>query len=410
MKTKRSFSLLLLIAALSLFSWACLADYIGPAANQAEASTAAWATVYAEQTGTAFSQLMVDLTRTAAVTATPTETPLPPTDTATPTETPITPTNTPVPPTHTPKPPTHTPVPPTATYAVPCYKIGKVVDITIPDGTDLKANVHFTKTWRLYNGGACAWYDDFEVYFVSGNAMSAPSYVLLDQTVNPGQYADVSIAMIAPGSTGSYTGNWRMRASNGVSFGWGTYAENAFWIKIDVIKSSPTPTHNPSTPIDFVQDYCTADWRSTTGKLTCPSSKQDFTHGSIARSSSPVLEGGYHEDEPTLITIPSDGNDGMISGKYPAFEIESGDQFSAVIGCLNNSPDCYVKFQLNYSISGGTVHNLKSWNQDYDGNFERVTVDLSSLAGENVNLILTVLDNGDSLDDRAFWLVPAILR
>ena len=411
MKTKRSFTLLLLIAALSLLSWACLTEYIAPPSNPGAAATLAWATVNAEQTGTAVSELFVELTRIAQATTTPlapSVTPIPPTATATATETPVPPTDTRVPPTHTPVPPTRTPVPPTATLPEICYKIGRVIDITISDGTDLKADARFTKTWRLYNSGTCSWKTDFEVYFASGNAMSAPSFVTIDQTVKPGQYTDVSIDMIAPHEIGSYAGYWRMRTSNNVSFGWGAGADSAFWIKIDVTKAAPT--RNPATPVDFIKEYCSADWRSTSGKLSCPSASQDFKHGSITKSSNPVLEGGYHENEPTLITIPSDGNDGMISGKYPAFKVKSGDQFTAIIGCLDDSPNCYVKFQLNYSISGGTVHNLKSWNQESDNHFDRVTFDLSSLEGKTVNLILTVLNNGDSDDDRAFWLAPSILR
>jgi hypothetical protein len=411
MKTKRPFTLLLLIAALSLLSWACLADYFVTPSNPGTVVTLAWATLYAEQTGTAVSELIMELTQIAQATTTPlapSATPIPPTVTATATDTPVPPTDTRVPPTHTPLPPTRTRVPPTATLPETCYKIGHVTDITISDGADLKADARFTKTWRLYNSGTCTWKTDFEVYFVSGNAMSAPSFVTIDQTVKTGQYANVSIDMIAPHEIGSYAGYWRMRTSNDISFGWGADADSAFWIKIDVTKAAPT--RNPATPVNFIKEYCSADWRSTTGKLSCPSASQDFKHGSITKSSNPVLEGGYQENEPTLITIPSDGSDGIISGKYPAFKVESGDQFTAIIGCLDASPNCNVKFQLNYSISGGTVHNLKSWNQESDNHFDRVTVDLSSLEGKTVNLILTVLNNGDSDDDRAFWLAPSILR
>jgi hypothetical protein len=39
-----------------------------------------------------------------------------------------------------------------------------------------------------------------------------------------------------------------------------------------------------------------------------------------------------------------------------------------------------------------------------------VDVDLSSLEGEDVQLILTVLANGSPEDDLAFWLVPRVVE
>jgi len=100
-------------------------------------------------------------------------------------------------------------------------KSGGVKDITIADGTDLTADQSFTKTWRLYNAGTCTWKSNYEIYFTSGNGMSAPAHVDLNDTVAPGEYTDVSIKMIAPHDTGSYAGYWLMRSGNGVSFGWG---------------------------------------------------------------------------------------------------------------------------------------------------------------------------------------------
>jgi hypothetical protein len=413
--TKRTPTLLLIIAAFSLISGACLLDVLSPMGNPNNVATAVVQTVVIRQTQAALNTLVAQITQAAAATLTP----LPPTSTFTPTETPTvteSPTQTPSPtrtPTKTPRPPTHTPVPPTRTFTptenpVACYQIGRVRDISIVDGTDLTADQSFTKTWRLYNAGRCTWKSNFEVFFTSGNGMSAPAFVRLDDTVSPGDFTDVSIDMIAPHNTGSYAGYWLLRSSSGVRFGWGSNAENAFWIKIDVVK--PEPTHNTHTPVDFLGDYCKAEWRTTVGHISCPSAHQDFTNGSIQRREGAILTGGYHENETMLVTIPSSGNSGIISGRYPAFKIEDGDEFTAIIGCLDDSPKCNVTFQLNYSVSGGNVQTLASWKEKDNGDFERVTVDLDSLEGKSVQIILTVLDNGSSTDDRAFWLKPEISR
>jgi hypothetical protein len=412
---KQTSILLLIISALSLFSGACLIELFSPMANPDNVSTAVVQTVLVRQTQAALDTLIAQITQASAATSTPvppSATPLPsdtPTETASPTQT-ASPTLTP---TQTPKPPTDTPVPPTHTFTptdspIPCYKIGRVKDISIPDGAHLTANQTFIKTWRLYNAGRCTWKTNFEVYFTSGNAMSAPAFVELNDTVAPGEYTDVSIDMLAPHNTGSYSGFWLMRSSSGVSFGWGGNSDSAFWIKIDVVK--PAPTHNAGTPVDFVGDFCKAEWRTTAGKITCPSSHENFSDGSIQRRSGATLTGGYLEDETVLVTIPHSGSSGIISGRYPAFKIQDGDQWTSIIGCLDDSPKCSVTFQLNYSISGGSVETLASWKEKDNGDFDRVTVDLSSLAGKSVQIILTVLNDGSSTDDRAFWLVPHILR
>jgi hypothetical protein len=419
---KRTSFLLLIIAALSLFSGACMVELFSPMANPNNVSTAVVQTVSARQTQSALDNLIAQLTQAAAATATPLPSNTPtetasPTQTASPTNTPVPPTNTPVPPTSTPVPPTDTPVPPRPPFPhhIPppnsrasCYQIGQVKDISIADGTDLTAGKSFTKTWRLYNAGRCTWKANFEVYFTSGNAMSAPAHVRLDDTVDPGEFTDVSIDMVAPRYNGRYTGYWLLRSSDGVSFGWGDKADSAFWVTIDVVRSAHT--HDTNTPVDFIGEYCTADWRTTIGRISCPNPHEDFYNGSVQRREGATLTGAYEENETMLETIPSRGSSGIISGRYPAYEVEDGDQWTAIIGCLDNSPKCNVTFQLNYSVSGGSVQTLASWKEKDNGSFQRVTVDLSSLAGESVQIILTVVNNGSSTDDRAFWLAPHIKR
>ncbi|KPL83812.1 hypothetical protein SE15_00740 [Thermanaerothrix daxensis] len=67
-------------------------------------------------------------------------------------------------------------------------------------------------------------------------------------------------------------------------------------------------------------------------------------------------------------------------------------------------------FQLNYVADGGAEQNLGSWTQTYDGKWESLDVDLSSLDGKSVQFILKVLNNGNSQDDLAFWLAPRVVR
>ncbi len=51
---------------------------------------------------------------------------------------------------------------------------------------------------------------------------------------------------------------------------------------------------------------------------------------------------------------------------------------------------------------------MNSWREVYEGQYRTVNVDLSSLAGNDVKFILTVLANGSANADRALWLAPRI--
>jgi hypothetical protein len=101
----------------------------------------------------------------------------------------------------------------------------------------------------------------------------------------------------------------------------------------------------------------------------------------------------------------------MISGSYPAVNVKAGDRFTALIGCLYESPNCSVTFELKYSADSGPIQSLGSWVEVSDGNFNRLNVDLSALAGKSVEFILSVNNNnGSSQDDRFFIMVPMVYR
>jgi peptidoglycan hydrolase-like protein with peptidoglycan-binding domain len=60
--------------------------------------------------------------------------------------------------------------------------------------------------------------------------MGGPSsFQLTNGTVAPGQTIDVSVNLKAPGSPGTYKGNWKMREPGGVLFGLST---GPFWVQI----------------------------------------------------------------------------------------------------------------------------------------------------------------------------------
>lgn len=316
------------------------------------------------------------------------------------------PTATPVPPTptQTPVPPTSTPVTPTvtATPVGPCNQAGFEGDVTIPDGTDLAPGTSFTKTWRLRNTGTCTWTTAYDLVFFNGDQMGGPTVVDMPGNVAPNQTIDLSVNLTAPGSPGEYKGNWKLKDASGVLFGLGKQ-DVPFYVDIDVTTSAT------KLPINMAAIYCSAEWTSGSGSLPCPGKDNDSA-GFVLRIDKPVLESGYIDDEPVLLTHPQMVTDGVIRGKYPAVRVESGYHFSAVIGCANKATGCDVNFQLDYQIGSGSITTLKTWHEVYDEKFASVNVDLSSLAGKDVRFILTVFSNGSSSNDRAQWLAPKISK
>lgn len=317
-----------------------------------------------------------------------------------PTATPLIPTATPLPPTATPLPPTPTAIPPTATPSIPCNAAAFVADVTVPDGTVFQPGAYFTKTWRLQNTGSCTWTTAYDIVLISGDLLGAPSEVAMPANVAPGQVVDVSVGMTAPGRDGSYRGNWRLRDAGNVVFGVGQ-SSGSFYVDIQV------STPQPSDPYNFASSYCSAEWTTGAGRIPCNGSEGD-SRGYVKRVDKPVLETGYIDDEPALITHPQMVTDGIIRGKYPAVRIGNGYYFTALIGCVNKATGCDVKFQLDYTINNGPIATLATWHEIYDEQFRTVEVDLSGLRGQNVSFILTVLANGSASGDQAQWLAPRI--
>lgn len=317
--------------------------------------------------------------------------------------------------TSTPEPPTSTPTDtPTATVEVPvatatrtatpipCNLAQFVSDVTVQDGATFVPGATFTKTWRLKNIGACTWTTDYDIVFVDGNQMSAPSAVNMPGNVSKGQVIDVSVNMKAPSNTGSYRSNWMIRDASGILFGVGVSGA-PFYADIRVSESSS------SSLLNFVDRMCEASWSNADGGLPCPGENND-ADGFVRRIDNPTLESGYVDDEPVLQMFPQMINNGQIRGKYPAVRVKNGQHFVATIGCAYKATDCDVTFRLAYQIGSDSWKTLKNWHEVYDKKFISVDVDLSSLAGKDVKFILIILANGSSKDDRAQWLAPRIIQ
>jgi hypothetical protein len=98
-----------------------------------------------------------------------------------------------------------------------------ISDVTVPDGTRFTPNALFQKTWRVRNAGNCAWDASYRLTFLSGDRMSGPRSAPLGADVQPGEEVDLSVALIAPETAGTYQGQWQLFASDGTPFGTAPY-------------------------------------------------------------------------------------------------------------------------------------------------------------------------------------------
>lgn len=322
--------------------------------------------------------------------------------------------------TGTPPTPTITPTPGAVTPPpASCDRAQFISDVTIPDGTVFNPNAPFIKTWRIKNVGTCTWTTSYSLIFASGDQMGGPASAALPNSVVPGQTVDLTINLTAPSSAGSYRGYWRFKNASGIPFGIGTGGTKSWWVDIQVTGPTATPTVSPTpggptaTPVagtiyDFAANACSAAWYSGAGALPCPGTDGD-PRGFVLKLTNPRLENGTIDSRPGLITFPQNIFNGYIQGIYPSYHVKAGDRFRSIVNCEYNATSCYVVFRLDY-LAGASTNITTDWAfvEQYEGQYYQADLDLSSLVGQDVKFILTILSTGSPTGDRALWVGPII--
>jgi hypothetical protein len=101
----------------------------------------------------------------------------------------------------------------------PCFNLLYIADITIPDGTRLKAGETFTKTWQVQNIGGCAWRPGFSFRHVGGDPMRGTP-ITLTEAIPTGAKRELSVELVVPsGINGIIESAWQMADENGIFFG-----------------------------------------------------------------------------------------------------------------------------------------------------------------------------------------------
>ncbi|MBL7162186.1 MAG: hypothetical protein ISS57_06240 [Anaerolineales bacterium] len=185
--------------------------------------------------------------------------------------------------------------------------------------------------------------------------------------------------------------------------------------------SPTTPLPVPGIPVpepgtiayDFVANVCEAQWANSVGYLPlCPGDLDNIAPGYVTNTEITFAESTTAIDAPALIVLPQQGGvNTAIFGIYPPFEIWPGDQFRTTLACQGDAA-CNVEYSLEY-FDAADEYQTPNWQWDHkagDGP-QSVAVDLSSLAGQTVKLVLAVRDaDKDPSTDYALWITPYIYR
>jgi hypothetical protein len=208
----------------------------------------------------------------------------------------------------------------------------------------------------------------------------------------------------APDAAGTYRGFWMLKNADGALFGIGANGDGDFWVDIKVSGSGTA-----GVVYDFVENFCTAQWNTGSGVRPCPGA-QDDVEGFVLRQDSPIPETGVPSNVPGLLVSPQEVYNGYIQGVYPEVSIQSGDRFQAKVGCQSGHVNCYVTYRLDYRIGTGPIQSFWAFREAYDGRVYQVDLDLSRLAGQNVQFIFGVLATGSPADDNAYWIGARVYR
>ncbi|NPA26320.1 MAG: hypothetical protein GXO36_01795 [Chloroflexi bacterium] len=104
----------------------------------------------------------------------------------------------------------------------------------VPAPYPVPAGAAFRKSWRVRNGGTCAWTTDYRLRVVEHTWPEMARDVPLPDIVWPGEDVVIELPGTAPSIPGFYSVAWKFRAPNGETFGLGYQGDGLLWLRIYV--------------------------------------------------------------------------------------------------------------------------------------------------------------------------------
>ena len=132
----------------------------------------------------------------------------------------------------------YTPTPNAGSLAYGCNNLAFIRDVSTPNGTVLRPNEHFTRTWKVANNGTCDWLHGFRLVPVSGFQLAEDPISVNNAPVPPGEWREFSVGTSAPDDPGTYIQYWQLSDGAGHTFG--------SQLSISIIVRAPTSTPNPT--------------------------------------------------------------------------------------------------------------------------------------------------------------------
>ncbi len=126
-----------------------------------------------------------------------------------------------------------------------------VKDLTVEDGTTMKAGQPFRKTWRIRNAGSTPWGAGYTLSFFTDLPMGGPTSVPLP-AAQPGAEVDVSVDLVAPNTPGRLRSTWKPRSASGKFFDYVQYAEIQVNPPVSVGTSEASYVDDVTIPDDTV--------------------------------------------------------------------------------------------------------------------------------------------------------------
>jgi hypothetical protein len=274
------------------------------------------------------------------------------------------------------------------------------------DATPAEPGQSLERVWHVRNSGTCTWTAEYELVPVEGLSFGV-SPIRLGGPVAPGEEVDLRLEVLAPDTAGLYAGGWALRSPEGALLGAGSRP-----LRLRLNVSSPVP--DPKQVLyGFFDHVCEARWVAASptraGRLLpCPGYDLD-PGGFLLWVETPRFSNGATEDEPGMILHPPSEDGGLISGTFPAYSVEPGDQFRVLLGCSAGSSGCRARCQLNYR-EGDTLSPIAEWVIGEADGVRNLGVDLSFLAGRSVAFVLAVDADGPGASDATLWITPSIMR
>ncbi len=158
---------------------------------------------------------------------------------------------------------------------------------------------------------------------------------------------------------------------------------------------------------DFVAYMCKADWFNEGGSLPCPGNENNTNGGFVQQL--PGDQQDLPSSYPVLLTYPPQATYDTIFSKYPAFKVQKGDRFRAVLTCRLHS-FCDVDFALGYYLGNGGLSGVTHWPYRFTDDPLVVDYPLDGLAGLTVQFSLSLRASGPSIDAFGVWILPHIYR